>query len=116
MQQYINGFNSKDSKLLTSLFSDTATIEDPVGGENIVKGKEAITMFYGRAVEMVDRLELAAPIRGSYGNYAAMAFNIFMTSGGKNIQIGVIDVMTFDDTGKITEMKAYHGPGDMIEG
>ncbi len=113
MQQYIDGFNQKDSKLLISLFADHARIEDPVGGGKIVAGKTEIVSFYEKAVTMVDQLELDAPIRGSHSNFAAMAFKILMKIDGKDIQINCIDVMEFDDSGKIIDMKAYHGPGDM---
>lgn len=115
MQQYIDGFNQGDAKALISLFADQAKIEDPVGGGNIVEGKAAITSFYQRAVTLVDKLELVAPIRGSHGTSAAMAFTILMKNDQKNIRINCIDVMTFDDSGKIVDMKAYHGPGDVTE-
>ncbi|WP_240377111.1 nuclear transport factor 2 family protein [Bacillus piscicola] len=115
MQQYIDGFNQKDANMLISLFADHARIEDPVGGGKIVEGKAAITSFYELAVTLVDNLELSAPIRGSHSHYAAMAFRIFMKNDGKPIQIDTIDVMTFDDDGRIIDMKAYHGPGDVTE-
>ena len=115
MQQYIDGFNHKDSKLLISLFADQAKIEDPVGGGKIVEGKTAITSFYEMAVTMVDKLILAAPIRGSHANFAAMAFKILMKMDGQDVQINCIDVMEFDKSGKIIDMKAFHGPGDMIK-
>lgn len=115
MQKYIDGFNKKDAKLLISLFSKNCRIEDPVGGKNIVEGKDAISKFYQQAITMVDRLELVAPIRGSQSNFAAMAFKIFMPIEEKNYTISVIDVMEFDESGKIIDMKAYHGSSDMQE-
>ena len=115
LQQYIDGFNRKDSDLLISLFADDAKIEDPVGGGKIVKGKDSIASFYKQAVTMVDKLELAAPIRGSHSNFAAMAFDIFIKMGDKNICIYTIDVMEFNNFGKIVDMKAFHGPEDMVE-
>lgn len=115
MQQYIDGFNQSDAEGLIALFADHAKIEDPVGGGNIVEGKGAITSFYQKAVTLVDKLELSAPICGSYGNSAAMAFTISMKADGRPICIHAIDVMTFDTAGKIVDMKAYHGPGDMAE-
>jgi steroid delta-isomerase len=42
-----------------------------------------------------------------------MAFDIHMHSDGHPLLIRAIDVMTFDDAGKIIDMKAYHGPGDV---
>ncbi|MGM8364352.1 nuclear transport factor 2 family protein [Virgibacillus sp. W0181] len=115
MQRYIDGFNQKDAKALISLFANNAKIEDPVGGGKIVEGIEAITAFYELAVTLVDKLELAAPIRGSHSNAAAMAFTIFMKDEGQTIRINCIDVMTFNESGKIIDMKAYHGPSDVME-
>ena len=44
-----------------------------------------------------------------------MAFTIHMEREGTRTLIRAIDVMTFDDAGKIVDMKAYHGPGDASE-
>lgn len=112
LQKYIDGFNNKDSDAITSLFADSARIEDPVGSEPI-EGKDNILAFYQKGVSMVEKLELAAPIRGSHGNSAAMAFIITMNMDGKPMQINAIDVMTFNDSGKIVDMKAYWGVEDI---
>lgn len=116
MQAYIDRFNVHDGEGLARLFADNARIEDPVGGTMIVQGRAAIDEFYRGAATMVERLELAAPIRASHGSAAAMAFDIHMTAEGSPVLIRAIDVMTFDADGKIVDMKAYHGPGDMIFG
>ena len=116
MQAYIDRFNAKDGAGLAALFADNARIEDPVGGTMIVEGRSAIDEFYRGAVTMVDRLELAAPIRSSHGSSAAMAFDIHMEIENKATVIRAIDVMTFDADGKVIDMKAYHGPGDVIAG
>lgn len=113
LQAYIDNFNAHDGEGLAALFADDARIEDPVGGSVIVEGRAAVDDFYSGAVEMVDRLELVAPIRASHGSAAAMAFDILMHSEGQPMLIRVIDVMTFDADGKIIDMKAYHGPGDV---
>lgn len=113
MQAYIDLFNSGEGAGLAALFADNARIEDPVGGGRIVEGRAAIDEFYRDAVTMVDRLELVAPIRASHGASAAMPFDIHMKMEGRPVVIRVIDVMTFDADGKIIDMKAYHGPGDV---
>lgn len=114
MQSYIDRFNAHDGEGLASLFADDARIEDPVGGSTIVRGRAEIDAFYRRAVDVVDRLELAAPIRTSHGSAAAMAFEIHMEHDGSPMRIRAIDVMEFDDVGEILDMKAYHGPGDVL--
>lgn len=116
MQQYIDGFKAGDAEMLYSLFADNARIEDPVGGGNIVEGKEAIRAFYEGAVKVVDRLELEAPIRSSYSNAAAMPFVIYFEMDGEPTVTRAIDVMTFNEDGKIIDMKAYHGPSDASAG
>lgn len=116
LQAYIDRFNAGDGQGLAALFADDARIEDPVGGPTIVEGRSAIDDFYSGAVGMVDRLVLAAPIRGSHGRSAAMAFDIHMTVEGAPMLIRAIDVMTFDDDNKISDMKAYHGPSDVEAG
>lgn len=115
LQKYLDGFNQGDAELIISLFADNAKIEDPVGGGQIVEGKEAITAFYQGAVKVVKKLELDTPIRGSHGSSAAMAFTIHMEREGKKVLIQAIDVMSFDDSGKIIDMKAYHGPSNVSE-
>lgn len=113
LQQYLDGFNQGDTESIISLFADDARIEDPVGGGEVVEGKEAIATFYQRGIERVKKLDLDAPIRGSHGRSAAMAFTIHLEMDGNQSVIRTIDVMTFDDSGKIIDMKAYHGPDDV---
>lgn len=113
---YIGCFNLGDGIGLAALFADDARIEDPVGGPKIVQGRAGVDAFYRGAVQVVERLELVAPIRASHGQAAAMCFDIHMSRGGQPIVIRAIDVMTFNDDGLIVEMLAYHGPGDVITG
>ena len=117
LQQYLDGFNQGDAEAIISLFADDARIEDPVGGGKIVAGTAAITAFYTRAVEVVERLDLDTPIRGSRGRSAAMAFTIRLKSDAEASQQGtvirVIDVMTFNESGKIIDMKAFHDFSDV---
>ena len=62
------------------------------------------------------RLKLAAPIRGSYGNHAAMVFTVTFVQDGVRYTTNSMDVMTFDAAGKITRMEGYWGPGDVAVG
>lgn len=45
-----------------------------------------------------------------------MAFDIHMHADGRPMLIQAIDVMTFDASGKIIDMKAYHGPSNVTVG
>ncbi len=114
MQAYIDTFNRADAAGIADLYTDDATVEDPVGSP-LKSGKKAIAEFYQMAVQTGARLKLAAPIRGSHGNSAAMAFEVELNMPVGRMVIQVIDVMTFNDEGKFTSMRAFWGPGDMVK-
>ena len=113
MQAYLDLYNKDDLEGVVGLYADSATVEDPVGTP-VKSGKAAIRDFYKYAMTTGARLSLAAPIRGSHGSSAAMAFDVKLKYEGSQMVIRVIDVMTFDEAGKFTSMKAYWGPGDMV--
>lgn len=113
MQAYIDLFNVSDAAGIAELYAEDATVEDPVGTELKV-GKAAIADFYKMAVATGAKLKLAAPIRASHGNSAAMAFEVELNMPQGRAVIRVIDVMTFNDAGKFTSMRAYWGKEDMV--
>ncbi len=112
MQAYIDAFNRSDAEGVIALYADDASVEDPVGKE-LLMGKDKIAAFYRMSIATGARLALAAPIRASHGNSAAMAFDVQLTMPQGKALIRVIDVMSFDEAGKFTSMRAYWGPGDM---
>ncbi len=112
MQAYIDTFNRADAAGIADLYTDDATVEDPVGSP-LKKGKSEIAAFYKMAVATGAKLKLAAPIRASHGNSAAMAFDVELNMPQGRMVIHVIDVMTFDDAAKFTSMRAFWGPSDM---
>lgn len=112
MQAYIDGFNRADPAAVAALYADDATVEDPVGSK-LKTGKAEITQFYEFSMKTGAKLRLAAPIRGSHGNSAAMAFDVELNMPDGAAVIRVIDVMTFNDAGQFTSMRAFWGPGDM---
>lgn len=113
MQAYIDHFNRSDAAAIADLYADDATVEDPVGSP-VKHGKAVIADFYQYAVSTGAKLSLAAPIRASHGNSAAMAFDVTLNMPQGRAIIRVIDVMTFNDAGKFTSMRAYWGKEDMV--
>lgn len=113
MQAYITGFNRSDPEAIIALYADDATVEDPVGAGKVLEGKPAIADFYRMAIKTGAKLDLVAPIRASHGNSAAMAFDVKLQMPQGAMVIQVIDVMTFNDAGKFSSMRAYWGKSDM---
>ena len=111
LREYIEAFNSNDAARVVALFSDHATVEDPVGTP-LKRGREEIAAFYGHATTVGARLELVAPPRGSHANAATISFKVHMTGPTGPAHIDVTDVMEFDAHGKIVSMRAYWGADD----
>jgi steroid Delta-isomerase len=93
---------------IAALYAEDATVEDPVGGEVHI-GRQAIRGFY-TAVEGVESKTEVVTLR-ALGNEAAFFWRLVL--GGMSIEI--ISVMTFNDDGEITSMKAYWGPENVTQ-
>ena len=95
---------------ISALYAEDATLEDPVGSEPRV-GRAAITEFY-RGLEATHNATELLTLRIS-GSNAAFHFRVTTQAGDKTYEIEPIDVMTFDESGHITGMRAFWGPSDM---
>lgn len=111
MQAYIDALNAKDIKGIISLFSEGGTIEDPVGTV-IEDATSGLNRLVG-ALPSDATFKLDSVIRSSHSNGAAMAFTVNLNYQGQAMEIKSIDVMQFDNEGKIREMKAYYGPSNV---
>ena len=74
LHAYIDGLNARDADAVIALFAPDAVIEDPFGTPP--KQGEEIAAWFRGAVQVEPHLELSAPIRGSHGASAAMAFTV----------------------------------------
>ena len=108
---YVEAFAKGDPELAVGIFADDAVIEDPIGSEPRV-GKAAIREFYVQSMATGATLHLAGPVRVAAA-HAAFAMQVRLHWDGKDMAIDVIDTFAFDDAGKVKEMKAYFGPGNM---
>jgi steroid delta-isomerase len=111
MHSYIDIINGKQPEGAQSLFADNFTLEDPIGTKLWSIIKEYPTDFMEEeGVKFTPlRAELVSPVSTTYSNQAAMAFKLYMNVGGQEISIDIVDVMTFDEAGKIVAVQAYWG-------
>jgi steroid Delta-isomerase len=98
---------------LVELYADDATVEDPVGGGEVHIGRTAIHGFYS-AMNGVQRDCELVSLRVA-GSEAAFLFRLTVTAGDHRMVIEPIDVMVFDDAGKISAMKAYWSAADVTQ-
>lgn len=115
LQRYLDAYNRQDLDAVVALYREDASVEDPYGTP-ARQGREEILAFYRQAMASGARLSLSAPIRGSHGDAAAMAFDAVLDGPQGRVRVSVIDVMTFDEAGLIRSMRAYFGPGDIQAG
>lgn len=108
---YVEAFAKGDPELAVAIFADNASVEDPIGSPPHVGG-EAIRAFYAASMATGATLHLSGPVRVAAA-HAAFAMQVRLRWDGKDMAIDVIDTFAFDDEGKVTEMKAYFGPGNM---
>jgi steroid Delta-isomerase len=112
VNRYIALLGDGDVDGLVSLYADDATVEDPVGGEVHI-GSQAIKGFYS-AVANVEREAELVSLRVA-GHEAAFHFRLIVTAGDHKMRIEPIDVMVFDDRGKVSAMKAYWSAADVTQ-
>jgi steroid delta-isomerase len=105
---YISSFEKRDLDAIMSLYADDCWIEDPVGTERKV-GREAIREFYKTGIDLGVKLTLESEIRIA-GNEAAFAFRLEAKLPSGTLTVRPIDVMVFDDEGRVTSMRAFFGP------
>lgn len=94
-----------------ALYADGAVIEDPVGTDPRTT-TESIREFYA-VVEPLEQSAELVTLRIA-GNEAAFQFSLVTHLGPQSMELAPIDVMTFDDEGKILTMRAFWSQEDMI--
>ena len=113
VEAYTGAFTRRDRDALLALFAEDAWIEDPVGTPRR-EGREAIGAFFDEMTALADatELRLTGPVRAVAGE-CAFPMQARPTMGGSTMVIDIIDVMTFDDAGLITTMRAFWDPAEM---
>ena len=107
VEQYWKRFSSGDVDGLVALYTDDATVEDPVGTP-VRHGIAEIRAFYESAQALADSIELRSlGVTEVCGDQAAFAMEIRPVIAGTTYLLHAIDVMTFTDDGRITSMRAF---------
>ena len=110
VEQYVELVGRGAAEEIAGLYADGATVEDPVGSDPLTT-REQIRAFYGN-LEGLDNSTRLVELRIG-GNEAAFHFEVTTRAGESAYTISPIDVMTFDDEGRITSMRAFWSQADM---
>jgi steroid delta-isomerase len=95
---------------ITALYTDDATIEDPVGSD-VRRGRGAVHEFYA-AIENLSKEAELVTLRAA-GNEVAFWWRLTVNAGDSRTRLEPISVMTFDGDAKITSMRAFWSPADV---
>lgn len=107
LSRYVEWVDAGDIDGILGLYAEDATVEDPVG-QPPLQGLDAIERFYRQGLgAMKVSATRTGPVRATSNGCGAMAFRVDMEWSGQPCSLYVIDVMEFDDSGKIRSMKAY---------
>lgn len=110
IESYIEMMCQSDIEGIMALYADGATAEDPVGGD-VQQGSEAIKNFYSMTAPLL-QVELTGPICVA-GNECAFPLLAQLTMGEDISYLDATDVLTFNDDGKISRMRAYWNPEEL---
>ena len=111
VQRYVDLVAGGTGAEVIELYAEGATVEDPVGSD-VLTTREQILAFYS-ALDTMEQTATLGPVRIA-GNEAAFCFELASKVGDQTYTLAPIDVMTFDDDGKITSMRAFWSGEDMV--
>ncbi|MBL1078557.1 nuclear transport factor 2 family protein [Nocardia sp. 2] len=110
VEQYVKLVATGPTEEIVQLYAEDAVVEDPIGSEPR-RGHEKIRELYA-ALEAMERETELHTVKVA-GNHAAVSFTMVGTFSGQRMTLDPIDVMEFDDEGKIISMRAYWGPENL---
>jgi steroid Delta-isomerase len=111
IRRYVDLVATGTSAQVLELYAEGATVEDPVGTE-VRTTRESILEFYS-ALDAMEQAATLGDVRIA-GNEAAFSFELASKVGDQTYTLSPIDVMTFDDDGRITSMRAFWSGEDMV--
>ena len=113
VERYVELVASGSADNIVALYAEDAVVEDPVGSEPRV-GHAAIREFYS-TLDGLDRRTRLLAVRIA-GVEAAFHFEVATLADGATYTLAPVDVMAFDDDGRITSMRAYWADEDLVVG
>lgn len=111
IETYVRALNASDLDAIVALYADDAVVEDPVGSAPR-RGLAEIRDFYAGSLRLPLQVEIEGKIR-AVASEAAFAFSVSFEVQGRRTTIRPIDLFRFDDTGRIVQMRAFFGPGNI---
>ena len=111
-EQYTDALTRADPDAAIALFAADAVVRDPVDGP-VLDGTAKIREFFAAGKGVLEYLRLSGPVRiAADGLHAAAPMRARLDFGEGPKELDTLDVMTFDDEGRVLSMDAYYGPAN----
>jgi steroid Delta-isomerase len=114
LDRYVEAFSAGDKQGYLSLFAPTATLEDPVGSA-VCTGPDEIAGFWDGVRALTPSVVLERPGTPRIaGGELAVDLRAVAEIGDTKMVVDIIDVMTFDEEGRITSLRAFWDMAEMV--
>ncbi|MCD4526816.1 nuclear transport factor 2 family protein [Nocardioides sp. cx-173] len=111
VRRYVDLVATGTPSEILALYAEDATVEDPVGSP-VRRGHEEIGALYA-SLEGLELTTELLTLRACAGQ-AAFHFEIVTRLGQQRHHLAPLEVMTFDDAGKILSMRAFWSDEDVV--
>jgi steroid delta-isomerase len=114
--RYLELVAAGDVDGVVALMADDVSVEDPVGGPPAthVVGREKVRAFFRAGFSRANpRPGPIGPVCTTAGGEAAVSFQLVLTRRGGDVELDVIDVVRFDDRGRIRSLRAFWNAAEM---
>lgn len=108
---YVDRLSAGDVDALAALYADAGAVEDPVGAP-AHRGVEAVRAFYAGTAGML-RAEIVGPICCAADTAVMPLLARLCLPGQPARYLDAVDVVEFDDSGRIRSLRAYWNPAEM---
>ncbi len=113
IDRYIAAFSSADKDGYLGVFAPGATVEDPVGSD-VCTGATEIAAFWDGVRGLTPDITLVKTgVPRIAGGEAAWSLRAIAAMGDAKMAVDIIDVMAFDDDGRVTSLRAYWDMAEM---
>lgn len=111
VDSYIELLNSGTAEQIADLYAPDATVEDPIGAD-IRDTREQLVEFYSVITGMEDRTA-TLKWKKVAGDTAVFEFTLVTKTSGLAFEITPVDIMVFDQNGKVKSMRAVWRQEDL---
>ncbi len=108
---YIERLTDGNAERIVELYADGATVEDPIGTEQRTT-REQLLEFY-TIIQNLDDRKATLKWKKVAGDTAVFEFTLVTHTAGMAFEITPVDIMVFNDEGKIVSMRAVWAQEDL---